>query len=44
MMTIERARKTAIMKSDYIGYALLVALGVLAAWAATRTPMPFLSR
>jgi hypothetical protein len=32
------------MKGDYIGYALLAAIVVLAAWAATTTPMPFLSR
>jgi len=33
------------MKRDYyIGYALLVAIFVLAAWAATTAPVPLLSR
>ncbi len=31
------------MKNNYIGYAILFAIVLLAAWAATTTPMPFLN-
>jgi hypothetical protein len=30
------------MNRKYVGYAILVAIAVLAAWAATTPPAPFL--
>jgi hypothetical protein len=40
---IVQANRSAIVKNDYVGYAILFAIAVLAAWAATTAPMPFLN-
>ena len=38
-----KARQSAIVKNEYAGYAILLAIAALAAWAATTAPMPFLN-
>ena len=32
------------MNNKYMGYVILIAIAVLAAWAATTAPAPFLHR